>query len=1104
LREPREKTSDSLWYKDAVIYELHIKSFHDSNNDGIGDIQGVIEKLDYLQDLGVTALWLLPFYPSPLLDDGYDIADYFDINPDYGTLSDFKRLLREAHKRDLRIITELVINHTSDQHKWFQRSRRARPGSMWRDFYVWSETTERYKDARIIFTDFESSNWTWDPVAQSYYWHRFYKHQPDLNYDNPRVRKEILRVLDFWFRMGVDGMRLDAVPYLVEREDTNCENLPETHAVLKELRAHLDRKFSDRLLLAEANQWPEDAAAYFGDGDECHMAFHFPIMPRLFMALRMEDRFPVIDMLEQSLDIPDNCQWGMFLRNHDELTLEMVTDEERDYMYKAYAQDPRARINVGIRRRLAPLLENNRRRIELMNSLLFSLPGTPILYYGDEIGMGDNYYLGDRDGVRTPMQWSPDRNAGFSKANPQKLYLPVIIDSEYHFETVNVENQSRNFSSLLWFMRRTLAIRRQFKAFGRGRIEFLPSDNTKVLTFLRSFEDENVLVVANLSRYCQAVQIQMPDCAGFSVHEIFSDNRFPDITEAPYTVTLAPHSFYWFTLKEPAAPTLQEPDQLPHLQCQVTWSRILGSKAEAQLMPVVTAYVKRARWFGGKGKSIRRLRVADSITMPVHDQPAHVLVLEVTYTSAPREFYLLPIAFATGDLQLKIMKESPEAVIAQLALRDEEGIVYEAIYDEAFRQVLLELIARRRSVKAGSGRLVARRGSKFSALLTDGVVPEVSRVLKVEQSNTSILYDHTFFLKLYRRLEHGVNPDVELPRNLTEHTGFANIPGFAGAIEWQPNQAASMTIASLLEFVPNETDAWSYTLDNVERSFGYAQTLKDKLEELPERPTSLLDVDPEALPQPVRDFIGSVYVEMVSLLGRRSAQLHRALASLSQSPELTAEPFSLLYQKSLHQSIRGMTLKVLAELDRSLPKLEDRTADVIRDILAQKKTILERLRRIAERKVRARKIRTHGDYHLGQVLYTGKDFTIIDFEGEPARSMTERRLKQSALRDVAGMIRSFHYAAHGAILLRAVRQGADADYLEHWADLWYLYVSGTFLHAYVHEVADADFVPEDKEDFALLLETFLLEKAVYELGYELNNRPDWLMIPARGVAQVLR
>ncbi len=1104
MREAREKTSDSLWYKDAVVYELHIKSFHDSNNDGIGDIQGVIEKLDYLQDLGITALWLLPFYPSPLLDDGYDIADYLDIHPDYGTLSDFKRLLREAHRRDLRIITELVINHTSDQHKWFQRSRRAKPGSPWRDFYVWSDTTERYKDARIIFTDFESSNWTWDPVAQAYYWHRFYKHQPDLNYDNPRVRREILCVLDFWFQMGVDGMRLDAVPYLVEREDTNCENLPETHAVLKELRAHLDRRFSDRMLLAEANQWPEDAAAYFGNGDECHMAFHFPIMPRLFMALRMEDRFPVIDMLEQSLDIPPNCQWGMFLRNHDELTLEMVTDEERDYMYKAYAQDPRARINVGIRRRLAPLLENSRRRIELMNSLLFSLPGTPIVYYGDEIGMGDNYYLGDRDGVRTPMQWSPDRNAGFSKANPQRLYLPVIIDSEYHFETVNVENQSRNFSSLLWFMRRTLAVRKQFKAFGRGRIEFLPSDNTKVLTFLRSFEDENILVVANLSRYCQAVQIQMPNYAGFSVREVFSDNRFPDVTEAPYTITLAPHSFYWFTLRHAAIPTLQEPDQIPHLQCQTTWSRILGSKAEAQLLAALMGHIQRARWFRGKGRSIRRLRIADSVTVLVQGQPAYMLLLEVTYAGAPREHYLLPIAFASHESQMKIMRESPEGIIAHLAGRNEEGIVYEAIHDEFFRLALLDIVVRRRILRTRSGRLVGRRGGRFATMLTDGVLPQTSGVLKTEQSNTSIVYDRTFFLKLYCRPEEGVNPEAELLRNLTEHTDFANLPAYAGAIEWQTGQGTPITIASLLDFVPTETDAWSYTLDNVERSFGYAQALKDKLDHLPSLPRCISDVDPDAMPTLARDFIGSVYVEMVVLLGRRTAQLHRALASLTHDREVAAEPFSLLYQKSLHQSIRGMTLKVFAELDRRLPGLDDRTATALRAILAEKKAILGRLRRIGERKIRARKIRTHGDYHLGQVLYTGKDFTIIDFEGEPARSMTERRLKQSALRDVAGMIRSFHYAAHGAILLRAARQGADVEYLEPWANLWYTYTAGAFLHAYRQEVADADFVPSDKDDFALLLDTFLLEKAVYELGYELNNRPEWLMIPARGIVQILK
>jgi maltose alpha-D-glucosyltransferase/alpha-amylase len=1103
LGEQEKENTDTLWYKDAVIYEVHVKSFYDSNNDGIGDFPGLIEKLDYLQELGVTALWLLPFYPSPLLDDGYDIADYFNINPDYGTLSDFKRFLREAHRRDIRVITELVINHTSNQHPWFQRSRRAAPGSAWRDFYVWSDTVEKYKDARIIFTDFETSNWAWDPVAQAYYWHRFYRHQPELNYDNPRVRKEIFRVLEFWFQMGVDGMRLDAVPYLFEREDTNCENLPETHAFLKQLRAGVDRKFKDRMLLAEANQWPEDAAAYFGQGDECHMAFHFPIMPRLFMALRMEDRFPVIDMLEQSLDIPPNCQWGMFLRNHDELTLEMVTDEERDYMFNAYAQDPRARINVGIRRRLAPLLENNRRRIELLNSLLFSLPGTPILYYGDEIGMGDNYFLGDRDGVRTPMQWSPDRNAGFSKANSQRLYLPVIIDPEYHFETVNVENQTHNFSSLLWFMRRTLGVRKRFQAFGRGSIEFLHSDNTKVLTFMRRHQDENLLVVANLSRYCQAVRIQMPDYRGFSVHEVFSDNRFPDIGDTPYTVTLAPHSFYWFTLVQPAAPSGPASEQTPQIRCNVPWDHLFDSTAEDQVLGPLTAYLRRARWFGGKGRPIRTLRVAEHLTIPTAGRPVHLLSLEVLYANSPREQYLVSAGFAGGELQVRLMKESPECVIARIQLADEEGLLYDAVQNEDFRNVLIEMIAKGRGKATGSGRLLARRGRRFTHLLGEKTLPLASNVLKAEQSNTSILYDHSFFLKLYRRAEEGINPDVELSQYLTEQTDFANLPAFGGAIEWRRDRSASTTFGLLLGFVANETDGWSYTLDNVERSFGHAQTLKSDPDGWPESPCSMLRLDPAAIPTPVRDFIGAVYLDMVTLLGRRTAELHQALACLSGTADVAAEPFSLLYQKSLYQSIRAMIVKVFAELERGLGSLDEPTAAAMRNVLAGRETILSRVACIAEKKIRAMKMRTHGDYHLGQILYTGKDFVIIDFEGEPARSLTERRLKQSALRDVAGMIRSFYYAAHGTILLRSAKQGADVAYLQSWADLWYCYVAATFLHAYVQSVGDANFVPKDEKDFAVLLETFLWEKAVYEAGYELNNRPEWLMIPLRSLEYML-
>ncbi len=1103
MGDPQIQTGESLWYKDAIIYELHVKSFYDSNRDGIGDFEGLIRKVDYLQELGVTALWLLPFYPSPLLDDGYDISDYFHINPDYGTMSDFRRFLREAHKRGLRVITELVINHTSSQHEWFQRSRRAKPGSLWRDFYVWSDTTDKYKDARIIFTDFETSNWTWDPVAHAYYWHRFYSHQPDLNYDNPRVRRMMLRVLDYWFNMGVDGMRLDAVPYLYEREGTNGENLPETHAFLKELRAHVDKRFKDRMLLAEANQWPEDAAAYFGNGDECHMAFHFPIMPRLFMAVRTEDRFPIIDILEQSLNIPPTCQWAMFLRNHDELTLEMVTDQERDYMYKAYAQDPRARINVGIRRRLAPLLGNDRRLIELMKGLLFSLPGTPILYYGDEIGMGDNYHLGDRDGVRTPMQWTADMNAGFSTANPQQLFLPVIIDPEYHFTTINVENQTRNLSSLLWFMRQLIAQRKSFHAFGRGTMQFLASDNSKVLTYLRTYDQECVLVVANLSRQSQAVHIQVPDYTGYHVRDIFSGNELPRIADGPYVVTLTPYAFYWFTLERPVEPTRQEAEHAVQVRSDSTWDQLLQSSAMPQILQALRGYVRPARWFGGKGRSIRDLRIADRLVVPTPTRPLYLLLVEIAYVDAPWENYLIPVGLATGDGQAKILEESPESVIAHLRLQEQAGVLYDAAVDPDLHRFLLEMIAHGRSRRVEGGLILIRRSSRFRTLLGERTLPLASHVLKAEQSNTAIVYQDTFFLKLYRHLEEGINPDVELSRVVTEETTFTHLPAYAGAVGWQRESAPPLTLALLLQFVPNQGDAWSFALDNIGNSLRHALTLKGKLEAQPELPASVLVVDPNSLPAVVRDFIGPVFLEMIGLLGRRTGELHLALASLSQNPDVTPEPFSLLYQKSLYQSIRGLTLKVLGELENSLRSLEAPTAEAVRGVLANHKAILNRIHRIMDKKIPALKIRIHGDYHLGQVLYTGKDFVIIDFEGEPARSLTERRLKHSALRDVAAMVRSFHYAAQGS-LLRADKQSMDIEYLQPWADLWYFYVSGVFLDSYRRTVANSPVVPTDATDFAVLLDTFILEKAVYELGYELHHRPDWLMIPVHGIEQILK
>ena len=548
---PQLLRDDPGWYKDAIIYQLHVKAFFDSTNDGVGDFRGLREKLDYIAELGVTAVWLLPFYPSPLRDDGYDIADFARVHPDYGSLCEFRRFVREAHRRGLRVITELVVNHTSDQHPWFVDSRSS-PESAKRDWYVWSDTDQRYADARIIFTDTETSNWAWDQGTQQYYWHRFFSHQPDLNYDNPRVVRAVMRVMRFWLDLGVDGLQLDAVPYLVEREGTICENLPETHAVLRQLRAGMDERYTGRMLLAEANQWPPDVLPYFGDGsDECHMAFHFPLMPRIWIALRREDRFPIVEIMEQTPEIPDTCQWALFLRNHDELTLEMVTDEERDYMYSEYAHDARMRINVGIRRRLAPLVDNSRRRLELLNSLLFSMRGTPVIYYGDEIGMGDNVYLGDRNGVRTPMQWTGDRNAGFSKADVQALYAPVVADPVYGYQAVNVEAQQRIPGSLLNWMKRLIRIRRAHPVFGRGTLEFLNPDNRRVVAYLREHEGVSVLCVANLSRFAQYVELDMRRFGGRVPVELIGRVHFPSIGELPYLLTLGPHDFFWFELTEP-------------------------------------------------------------------------------------------------------------------------------------------------------------------------------------------------------------------------------------------------------------------------------------------------------------------------------------------------------------------------------------------------------------------------------------------------------------------------------------------------------------------------------------------------------------------------
>ena len=1094
--------NQDLWYKDSIIYQLHVKAFFDSNNDGIGDLQGLIQKLDYLKELGVNTLWLLPFYPSPLRDDGYDISDYRNIHPDYGKLRDFRLFLRKAHAEGFRIVTELVINHTSDQHPWFQRARRAKPGSSWRNFYVWSDDPNKFSEARIIFQDFETSNWTYDPIAKSYYWHRFYSHQPDLNFDNPQVRQAVFKILDHWMDMGVDGFRLDAIPYLFEREGTNCENLPETHEFLKELRSHVDEKYGDRMLLAEANQWPEDAVSYFGYGDECHMAFHFPIMPRIFMSLWMEDRFPIVDIMEQTPPIPDPCQWVMFLRNHDELTLEMVTDEERDYMYQVYAKDPRARINLGIRRRLFPLVGQNRRRAELLKFILFSLPGAPCLYYGDEIGMGDNYFLGDRNGVRTPMQWSPDRNAGFSKVNPQELYLPVILDPEYHYEAINVENQGKNPSSFLWWMRRVISMRKQLKALGRGKMEIINCSNPKILAFTRIHDNEVVLVVANLSRFSQVAELDLSGYQGYLPEEVFSGNSFPKISSEPYVLTMGFHDYFWFRLKKSPEKVLlkEERMEIPRVQIPV-WKNILDGtfrqKLEKQVFP---SYLARSRWFAGKAKTIRSVSIFECIPVQKNNSRTHYMLLSVAYTEGSPDMYSVPVSFASGEEEGEIRKNHPETIIAEATLDGSNGILYDGVYDSSLQSAMLDILLKRKRIKNSKGALCGVPGRESKKI----VIPDKlnSRVLQAEQSNTSILYDELLFLKLLRKVAEGINPDLEISRFLTEKTRFLHTPRYIGALEYNtPSLDQAVALGVFHEYVPNQGSAWSFTRSSLDHFFDVvlSETIASpKAEELTFTTKTTKEVPAELI-----ETAGDFYYEMIKLLGQRTAEMHLALASDNENPSFKPEKFSRLYQRAIYQSMRSLASVALKTLRRRLDTLPEAVAGPAEKLLTLEETARTLLNRITREKIISLKIRIHGDYHLGQVLFTGKDFKIIDFEGEPMRPLTERRLKRSPFRDLAGMLRSFDYAISSALKDRLSVRPQDEPRLFPWRKAWIASASTAFLNGYVETAGQAPFVPDSDSSATILLYSFLLEKAFYELNYELNNRPGWVDIPIRGILDLI-
>jgi len=1097
--------SDPLWYKDAVIYEVHARAFYDSDDDGMGDFRGLTEKLDYLQDLGITAIWLLPFFPSPWRDDGYDISDYNDVHPAYGTLRDFQRFLKQAHRRGIRVVTEVVLNHTSDQHPWFQRSRRAAPGTRWRDFYVWSDTADKYLDARIIFKDFETSNWTWDPVAKAYFWHRFYSHQPDFNFDNPQVREAVLEVIDFWFDLGVDGFRLDAVPYLYEREGTNCENLPETHAFLRELRAHVDSKYKDRVLLAEANQWPEDAVAYFADGSECQMAFHFPLMPRLFMAIRMEDRFPLMEILQETPAIPANCQWALFLRNHDELTLEMVTDEERDYMYRVYAHDRRMRINLGIRRRLAPLLENDRRKIELINALLFSLPGTPVIYYGDEIGMGDNIYLGDRNGVRTPMQWSADRNAGFSRANPQKLYMPITIDPAYHYEAINVEGQQNNPHSLLWWTKRLIEQRKQFKAMGRGTLEFLRPSNRKVLAFFRRYQDEIILVIANLSRFPQHVELDLAEVKGMTPLEIFGRAEFPPVGEGPYTVTLGSLGFYWFAFqaKQAHQETIETPSGLPLIVVE-SWAQVFQGRSLAILLRRLPAYLRTRRWFQGKDRPIRSMEALDDI--PIPDTSARILLGQVEYNDGDPEVYVLPGSVAVGEAGEHVKATLGDVSVAQLHAEDgTRGVLYSAIWDPAFCDTLFSAIVRRRRFKGRAGELVGSHNRAFRAAWGQSHPDLGSAVLKAEQSNTSIAYGNRFILKIYRRVEPGIHPEIEVGTFLTERNFPYSAP-LTGAIEYRANNGDVTAVAAMHAFVQDQQgDAWHYTLDSLSQFFEGALARKESDFAGPEGSHHPMDLRKMEIPPHVHEAIGG-YLDSAQLLGRRVADLHLALSSDPSDPQFAPEAFTDHYRQAMFHGLMSLTAEMFLLLRQRLDALPSATQSGAREVLQRREEIRTRTRKVSERRIAGLRIRLHDDLELSRVLHTGKDFVFIGFDGRPDRTLGARRIKRSSLRDVASMLFSFQFAAQAVFfdqLPGVTRRPETTAALEFWSRYWSDWVSAIFLNGYFDALGQSPLIPSNDADVRLLLDTCLLEQALEQASLELRDHPEWVRVPLGLIQRIL-
>jgi len=1112
-----DTTADPLWYKDAVIYQVHVKAFRDSNNDGMGDFGGLTQGLPYIKDLGVNTVWLLPFYPSPLRDDGYDIADYHGVHPQYGTLGDFKHFLREAHALDLRVITELVINHTSDQHPWFQAARRAPRGSAKRNYYVWSDTDTRWPETRIIFTDTEKSNWTFDPIAKQYFWHRFFSHQPDLNFDNPNVLRAVVRVMRYWLDMGVDGLRLDAIPYLCERDGTINENLPATHAVLRHMRAELDRSYHDRFFLAEVNQWPEDVRPYFGDGDECHMAFHFPLMPRIYMAIAEEDRHAITDIMGQTPEIPDNCQWAIFLRNHDELTLEMVTERERDYLYRTYAADRQMRINLGIRRRLAPLMENDRRKIELLNSLLMSLIGSPVVYYGDEIGMGDNIYLGDRNGVRTPMQWSSDRNAGFSRADPQRLYLPPIMDEVFGFAAVNVEAQQRSSGSLLNWMKRLIAARRGHRALSRGALRFVRPGNRKVLAYVREADGETILCVANLARNSQPVELDLAAWKGRTPVEILGNTPFPPVGDLPYFITLPPYGFYWFRLESAAvAPTWHiernAPEELPVLVIpdglmaalsvhddSSGLSALLARRVREQLeRDVLPRMLPAQRWFGANGQVIASVAVRERGEWTVPGSDWLLAIADVSFQGNGAQAYSLPLALAweTGDGSA--LAPLAHCTLARVRQRARVGILYDAFWDDGFVRAIVATMARGARQAVEGGELVYARSARVAAM-GDGFAAAVAEPIRhpaFEQVNTLAVFGESLLLKGYRRLRLGINPEIEMGRFLTEVSPFASAAPLLGSLEHVAADGERTALAVLFGYVGNEGNGWDYTQAHLQR------VVEDALAH---GGGAVAEPGGTASPTAAHGEHGTLregFLALMDTLGRRTAELHAALAFASGDPAFDPEPFTA-------EDARTLRTRLATDLDGALDELAARRATlpavlepVAQRVLAAREALRERATGLVPDEIGAMRTRYHGDYHLAQVLLTRHDFAIVGFEGDPARPLAERRAKHCPLRDVASMLRSFGYAADYAAQRSPAHTDADRERIAAPLEAWRKDASGAFLGGYrARMIGVASMPPANVAQD--LLNAFIVEGALHELRFELRHRPDWAGVPLRAITSIL-